>query len=290
MPYHRRRALVPLAFALITTSAVVAYVLSDSAEAPLVLAPELPAVQAPPLPPSTDPIALPGQQTLRSERDAIAQRFATDVPDEERKTLARRAMEVQRAFLVNRPDPGEADLYKIRKGDTLGRIAGRYPTRKGLSGGILLLNGRRATDILQVGRLLRIPRGRWSILVDRSAFELYLCHRGAPFKSYRVAVGAGKSTPCTSFEVDDKVQKPMWWPPRSTGLRGPIPYGDPRNQLGEWWIGLQHKAHKGFGIHGTNAPDSLGTASSLGCVRMLNAEVAEVASVAHSGMAVRIVE
>jgi lipoprotein-anchoring transpeptidase ErfK/SrfK len=60
--------------------------------------------------------------------------------------------------------------------------------------------------------------------------------------------------------------------------------------LGEWWIGLRHNSHKGFGIHGTNAPETIETASSLGCVRMLNAEVEEVAAIAHVGMPVRTVE
>jgi lipoprotein-anchoring transpeptidase ErfK/SrfK len=33
---------------------------------------------------------------------------------------------------------------------------------------------------------------------------------------------------------------------------------------------------RGFGIHGTWDPDSIGTAASLGCVRMRNEEVEEL--------------
>jgi lipoprotein-anchoring transpeptidase ErfK/SrfK len=32
----------------------------------------------------------------------------------------------------------------------------------------------------------------------------------------------------------------------------------------------------GFRVHGTNEPDSIGTAASSGCIRMLNEEVAEL--------------
>jgi hypothetical protein len=290
MPFRRRGALVPFAFAMALSGFVVWVALPKPQEPPLPVAPDLPPVEASRRPSVVEPLPLPGQLALRSERDTIAARFGAGLTDEERRRLALRAIDVQRAFLVDRPDPAEADLYRVRKGDTLGQIARRFPGRKSITGGILLLNGLRNSDILQIGRTLRVPRGRWSILVDRSLFKLYLCHRGAPFKAYRVAVGSEKSTPLAEFRVDEAVAKPMWWPPKSTGLRGPIPYGDPRNQLGEWWIGLRHNSHKGFGIHGTNAPETIETASSLGCVRMLNAEVEEVAAIAHVGMPVRTVE
>lgn len=290
MPHRGGSARALFAFALVLSGFLAWFALPDSPEPPLPAAPELPPLEDAPSPPPADPVPLAGQRASRSERDAIAARFRGDVPDEERRRLARRSIDLQRAFLVDRPDPAEAELYRVRRGDTLGRIARRFPDREGLPGAILLLNGLRASDVLTIGRSLRVPRGRWSVLVDRSLFKLYLCHRGAPFKAYRVAVGAGNSTPLADFRVDERVRKPMWWPPKATGLRGPIPYGDPRNQLGEWWIGLRHGVHKGFGIHGTNAPETLGTASSLGCVRMLNADIEELAAVAHAGMQVRTVD
>ena len=40
--------------------------------------------------------------------------------------------------------------------------------------------------------------------------------------------------------------------------------------FGTRWIGLNNP---GYGIHGTNAPESIGTAVSLGCIRMHNADV-----------------
>ena len=41
-----------------------------------------------------------------------------------------------------------------------------------------------------------------------------------------------------------------------------------------------------YRIHGTNDPASMGTRASMGCVRMLNEEVVEVARIAWKGMTV----
>ena len=45
------------------------------------------------------------------------------------------------------------------------------------------------------------------------------------------------------------------------------------NPLGTRWLGL---SHKGYGIHGTNRPDSIGKNASHGCIRMRNREVEEL--------------
>ena len=72
--------------------------------------------------------------------------------------------------------------------------------------------------------------------------------------------------------------------------KAPVPYGDPQNPLGKWWISLEHDIHHGIGIHGTNDPGSIGSKASNGCVRMLNEEVVEVAALAFKGMVVTVVE
>ena len=153
-----------------------------------------------------------------------------------------------------------------------------------------MLNGLKESDVLRPGQSLRISKGKWSILVDKSLFSLYLCYDDAPFRFYAVAIGANGKTPTAEFTVDGKNPKPMWWPPRSLGIRSPVMYGDPQNPLGDWWIGLEHRFHSGFGIHGTNDPGSIGTQASLGCVRMRNEEVGEIAAIAFRGMEVRIVD
>jgi lipoprotein-anchoring transpeptidase ErfK/SrfK len=48
-----------------------------------------------------------------------------------------------------------------------------------------------------------------------------------------------------------------------------IPAGG-ENPLGTRWLGL---SQKGYGIHGTNAPSSVGHAASHGCIRLRNRDV-----------------
>ena len=51
--------------------------------------------------------------------------------------------------------------------------------------------------------------------------------------------------------------------------------------LGSRWIALDGlegnaKGRTGFAIHGTKEPESIGTRSSRGCIRLLNGEAIEV--------------
>jgi lipoprotein-anchoring transpeptidase ErfK/SrfK len=69
------------------------------------------------------------------------------------------------------------------------------------------------------------------------------------------------------WRIVDKQRNPWWYPPTtSSWARGlkPIPPG-PGNPLGTRWMGLDAS---GVGIHGTNAPASIGYSLSHGCIRM----------------------
>ncbi|GAH54375.1 unnamed protein product, partial [marine sediment metagenome] len=55
-------------------------------------------------------------------------------------------------------------------------------------------------------------------------------------------------------------------------------YGEPGYALGSRWIGLEGikgaaKDRIGFGIHGTDEPETIGTESSRGCIRLHNGDV-----------------
>ncbi len=231
------------------------------------------------------------QDSHRQERIEIGYRFIEPgVPDSERESLAGRALELNEQLLIQRPSVKDVEKYIVRSGDSFTVITRKFKSLKGCTGALLMLNGLKESDVLRRGQSLRISKGKWSILVDKSLFSLYLCYEDAPFRSYAVTIGANGKTPSAEFTVDEKNSKPMWWPPRDLGIRSPVKYGDPQNPLGEWWIGLEHRFHSGFGIHGTNDPGSIGTQASLGCVRMKNEEVGEIAAIAFRGMVVRIVE
>jgi lipoprotein-anchoring transpeptidase ErfK/SrfK len=69
-----------------------------------------------------------------------------------------------------------------------------------------------------------------------------------------------------------------------------MPGGIPENPLGARAMYLfKGKQDTQFRIHGTNAPSSIGTAASSGCIRMLNEEVIELYSKVRLGTKVIVI-
>lgn len=60
---------------------------------------------------------------------------------------------------------------------------------------------------------------------------------------------------------------------------------NPGGPFGALWLSL---SKKGYGIHGTNDPSSIGKAVSKGCIRMHNSDVLELASLVPNGTSVVI--
>jgi hypothetical protein len=229
----------------------------------------------------------------REARMKVSSLFSGALPDGERAELARRGLEINQKLLQDKADSPDVELYEIRQGDTLEGIAKKFKNLNGVKGNLMLVNNYKENAILREGRKVRITKGTWSVVVDKTLYTLWICYEGAPFKAYRITIGAeNKPTPVTKFTVGNKNPKPAWWPPADMKVTGkiPVPYGDPQNPLGEWWIALDHDLHHGIGIHGTNDPGSIGSKASNGCVRMLNEEVVEVAAIAYKGMFVTVVE
>jgi hypothetical protein len=258
-----------------------------------------PKVEAPPPPPPVQKSAaheieeLCAQAKWREARAKLVSLFVSPVTDPERLELARKGMEISRQLLQGATEEKDIELYEIRQGDTLEGIARKFKTLNGVKGAIMLVNNYPENAILRDGRKVRIPHGAWSLVADKSLFKLWICYEGAPFKAYSITTGAvGKETPPVKFTVGGKNPKPAWWPPTDVKVSGkvPVPYGDPQNPLGEWWISLDHDLYHGIGIHGTNDPGSIGSKASNGCIRMIDKEVCEVAAIAYKGMTVTIVE
>lgn len=114
-----------------------------------------------------------------------------------------------------------------------------------------------------------VTGGQREIWLNIPAFRLSYWENGRLVKEYPVAVGKPASpTPEGNFTVINKLVDPTWYPPNGGN---PVPPG-PGNPLGRRWLGFA----PGYGIHGTNAPGSIGKAVSLGCVRMHNRDVEEL--------------
>jgi lipoprotein-anchoring transpeptidase ErfK/SrfK len=120
------------------------------------------------------------------------------------------------------------------------------------------------------------------ITVDVPAFRLTLWQNGREVKTYAIGVGK-KDFPISIGEkqASEIIWNPDWIPPNSewvTGRKGVkagevIRASDPRNPLGKLKIPLGY----GYLIHQAAAPTDLGNLVSHGCIRMLRADLYDLA-------------
>jgi lipoprotein-anchoring transpeptidase ErfK/SrfK len=98
---------------------------------------------------------------------------------------------------------------------------------------------------------------------------------------YPVAVGASVSpSPAGTFSIVARVANPTYYKP------GKVVAPGAGNPVGTRWIGL---SLKGYGIHGTDNPRSIGFAKSHGCIRLRNADVEQLFERVRAGDVVELV-
>ena len=135
---------------------------------------------------------------------------------------------------------------------------------------------------VRAGARLKVVNGPFHVVVDKSDYraDAYLVGPDGPvfIRSFKVGLGEHGSTPAGQFVVrkHSKLENPEWTNPR-TGKR--YLADDPTNPVGEHWVGLrgiddQTEQMKGYGLHGTIEPDSIGTEASMGCVRFMPDDIA----------------
>ncbi len=145
---------------------------------------------------------------------------------------------------------------------------------------------------IRAGKTYKLIQGPFHIVVSKSRFtaDVYLGAPGGPgslyVKTYRVGLGSDDSTPLGTWLVGpDKLKNPVYYSPRGEGV---IAGDDPKNPLGERWVPLEGVegdavGKQSYGLHGTIEPESIGKNMSLGCIRMLNADVEVVYDLLVSG-------
>lgn len=118
------------------------------------------------------------------------------------------------------------------------------------------------------------------IVVSLQDRKLALIEGDKIIKIWQTAVGS-ESTPSPDgeFTIITRLSRPTYYRPGKV-----IPPG-PSNPLGTRWLGL---SVKGFGIHGTNVPGSIGKKASHGCIRMRNRDIEELFELVKVGDAVEI--
>ena len=118
------------------------------------------------------------------------------------------------------------------------------------------------------------------VVVSIPERKLVLVADGRVVKVYRVAVGAKVSpSPRGEFRIAVRIPEATYY---HSGVV--IPSGE-QSPIGTRWIGLDQA---GYGIHGTNAPGSIGKAASHGCIRMRNRDAEELFEMVRVGDVVEI--
>ncbi len=168
--------------------------------------------------------------------------------------------------------------YEVKPGDSLFSLARRFGTTVDLIRRANRLTG----DRIAAGNKLKIYTVRFGVVVSKSRHTLTLKAGEEVLKVYRVSTGSGDLTPVGTFPVVNKVVDPPWYRPGEV-----IPAGSPKNMLGSRWIGI---SKKGYGIHGTNDPATIGFSCTEGCIRMKNEDVEELFVVLPVDAEVVIVE
>jgi lipoprotein-anchoring transpeptidase ErfK/SrfK len=122
------------------------------------------------------------------------------------------------------------------------------------------------------------PEKPGTIVIDTRQKFLYLVEEGGQAARYGVGVGKEGFGWTGTETITNKREWPDWRPPasmiereRKKGRHLPVHMaGGPENPLGARALYLGSTLYR---IHGTNAPWTIGTAASSGCIRMRNEDV-----------------
>jgi lipoprotein-anchoring transpeptidase ErfK/SrfK len=119
------------------------------------------------------------------------------------------------------------------------------------------------------------------IIISIPDRKLAVLESGRVVKIFPTAVGAPKSpSPVGSYTIVLRLTDPTWY-----GQGKIVPPGK-SSPIGTRWLGL---SVKGYGIHGTNRPNSIGHNASHGCIRLRNQDIEELFGMVSVGDAVELV-
>jgi len=199
----------------------------------------------------------------------------------EAKDMLSKLGELNMKRFYSRAEMPFIEYHVVKSGEYLSTIAKKNKTSVG---SIKRINGLTG-DTIRKGNKLKIDKSDYLIKIDVSdnVLDLFRIFGGKTnfVKRYPVGTGKNDNTPRGAYKVNLKEKEPTWYKPGEA----PIPYGSKENELGTRWMGIDCP---GFGIHGTWNPESVGRASSAGCIRMLNKDVEELFDITPFGVTVII--
>lgn len=195
---------------------------------------------------------------------------------------------------------GSETDYTVTGGDSIWSITGRFTMNRALFDA---RNPLPDPDRLQPGMRLSIsdrhitPRhGSDGIVIDLAGRTLYWFVHGDLRARFPVGIGRTDwATPVGRYRIVGRREDPIWHVPPSiqeemrargepvVAVVGP----GPDNPLGKYWLQL---SAPGYGLHGTNAPASIGKYVTHGCLRFLPEHIAELYREAPDGTLVEVVD
>lgn len=117
--------------------------------------------------------------------------------------------------------------------------------------------------------VVSIPHRKLAVLVNDRVVRVF-----------DVAVGAPNTpSPVGRFTIVNRLTDPGYYKP------GKVIAPGASNPLGTRWLGLDVK---GYGIHGTDDPQSVGHARSHGCIRLRNRDVEQLFEMLRAGDVVEL--
>ena len=178
---------------------------------------------------------------------------------------------------------GGRTVYDVKTGDTLGSIGARFGVARAT---LIEMNQLTSPYALVAGQSLVVDNTHIAVanpvvnLTINIAQRLLVLTEGERARAFPISVGRRSwPTPVGAFSIVTKETDPVWDVPvsiqREMAQQGkPVITrmdASPVNPLGRHWIGLSLPA---LGIHGTNAPSSIYSFASHGCIRMHPDDVA----------------
>jgi len=236
------------------------------------------------------------QGKLVPARQALADALNTDALPEQQAEMVRKKLGDLADRTLFSADVIEGDpatgWYAVKVGDVLVRIerALKLHVPPQL---ILKINNIADATKIRAGRKLKVLYGPFHAVISKSRFtmDIYLeepqTQRRVFVRRFRVGTGKDGATPTGKWRValGGKITHAPWTPPSSSDLpRQTLRWGETGYPLGRegYWISIEgiegnpYTTADGYGIHGTNDAGSIGRASSMGCIRLIDADIEAV--------------
>lgn len=135
---------------------------------------------------------------------------------------------------------------------------------------------------------LRNLNQSYELVLNVPAKKLVLYNNAQPVKEYPVGVGKSLTpTPLGKFKIVRRINNPAWVNPyRQSKVIAP---GE-SNPIGQYWLGFaMNKKSQEYGFHSTSDLNSVGKASTHGCIRLQPGDMKELFHLVMLGTTVHVI-